>query len=67
MVYLVAVDKLQKARAVDPSVASKANSLINRYSAAFMDTETAFMMGIKSGETVFIPGWIGESTTVRLR
>lgn len=67
LVYLVAVDKLQKARAVDPSVASKANSLINRYSAAFMDTETAFMMGIKSGETVFIPGWIGESTTVRLR
>ncbi|MCE5179094.1 MAG: hypothetical protein LLF81_08125 [Porphyromonadaceae bacterium] len=67
LVYLVAVDKLQKARAVDPSVAAKANSLINRYSAAFMDTETAFMMGIKSGETVFIPGWIGESTTVRLR
>ncbi len=67
LVYLVAVDKLQKARSVDPSVAAKANSLINRYSAAFMDTETAFMMGIKSGETVFIPGWIGESTTVRLR
>jgi hypothetical protein len=66
-VYLVAVDKLQKARAVDPSVAGKANSLINRYSAAFMDTETAFMMGIKPGETVFIPGWIGENTTVRLR
>ncbi|MCE5204905.1 MAG: hypothetical protein LLF80_02195 [Porphyromonadaceae bacterium] len=67
LVYLVAVDKLQKARAVDPNVAAKANSLINRYSGAFMDTETAFMMGIKPGETVFIPGWIGESTTVRLR
>lgn len=67
LVYLVAVDKLQKARSVDPSVASKANNLINRYSAAFMDTETAFMMGIKAGETVTIPGWIGETTTVRLR
>jgi tetratricopeptide (TPR) repeat protein len=67
LVYLVAVDKLQKARSVDPSVAEKANSLINRYSAAFMDTETAFMMGLKAGETVFIPGWIGESTTIRLR
>lgn len=67
LVYLVAVDKLQKARSVDPSVASEANTLINRYSGAFMDTETAFMMGIKAGETVFIPGWIGESTTVRLR
>ncbi|WP_294069503.1 tetratricopeptide repeat protein [Proteiniphilum sp. UBA1028] len=67
LVYLAAVDKLQKARAVDPSVAGKANSLINRYSAGFMDTETAFMMGIKAGESVFIPGWIGENTTVRLR
>ena len=67
LVYLAAVDKLQKARAVDPSVAAKANSLINRYSAAFMDTETAFMMGFKAGESVFIPGWIGENTTIRLR
>jgi tetratricopeptide (TPR) repeat protein len=67
LVYLVAVDKLQRARAVDPSVASKANGLITRYSAAFMDTETAFMMGIKAGESVVIPGWIGETTTVRLR
>ncbi|MFA7492467.1 MAG: hypothetical protein WCZ43_03000 [Proteiniphilum sp.] len=67
LVYLAAVDKLQKARSVDPSVASKANNLINRYSAAFMDTETAFMMGIKAGESVTIPGWIGETTTVRLR
>ena len=67
LVYCAAVDKLQKARSVDPSVAGKANSLINRYSAAYMDTETAFMMGIKAGETVHIPGWIGESTTVRLR
>jgi tetratricopeptide (TPR) repeat protein len=67
LVYCAAVDKLQKARSVDPSVAGKANSLINRYSAGYMDTETAFMMGIKAGETVFVPGWIGESTTVRLR
>ncbi|MDR0421501.1 MAG: hypothetical protein LBH72_00615 [Proteiniphilum sp.] len=67
LVYLAAVDKLQKARSVDPGVVDKANNLINRYSAAFMDTETAFMMGIKAGESVFIPGWIGETTTVRLR
>lgn len=67
LVYCAAVDKLQKARSVDPSVAGKANSLINRYSGAFMDSETAFMMGIKEGESIFIPGWIGETTTVRLR
>lgn len=67
LVYNAAVDKLQKARSVDPSVASQANSLINRYSAGFMDSETAFMMGIKPGETVHVPGWIGENTVVRLR
>ncbi|HBT85163.1 MAG: hypothetical protein PHO13_01935 [Fermentimonas sp.] len=67
LVYCAAVDKLQRARSVDPSVAGKANSLINSYSARFLDTETAFMMGYKTGETVFIPGWIGENTTVRLR
>ncbi len=67
LVYCAAVDKLQKARSVDPSVAGKANSLINRYSAAYMDTETAFMMGIKAGDTIHIPGWIDETTTVRLR
>lgn len=67
LVYCAAVDKLQKARSVDPSVASKANSLINSYAARYMDTETAFMMGFKAGETVFIPGWIGETTTIRLR
>ena len=67
LVYCAAVDKLQRARSVDPSVAAKANSLINSYSAAFLDTETAFMMGYKAGDTVHIPGWIGENTTVRLR
>lgn len=67
LVYCAAVDKLNRAKAVDPSVTSKANSLIGSYSAAYMDTETAFMMGYKSGESVSIPGWIGETTTVRLR
>lgn len=67
LVYCAAVDKLQKAKAVDPSVAAEANELINKYSAYFMDTETAFMMGIKEGDTVYIPGWIGENTVVRLK
>lgn len=67
LVFCAAVDKLQRARTVDPSVSSRASSLINQYSAYFMDTETAFMMGIKAGESVSIPGWIGETTTVRLK
>lgn len=67
LVFGAAVDKLNRAKAVDPSVSGRANSLINQYSGYYMDTETAFMMGLKSGESVFIPGWIGETTTVRLR
>lgn len=67
LVFNAAVDKMQRARSVDPSVAAEANRYINQYAGYFMDTETAFMMGIKAGESVFIPGWIGETTTVRLR
>lgn len=67
LVFCAAVDKLQRARSVDPSVSAKASSLINQYSAYFMDTEAAFMMGIKAGESVAIPGWIGETTVVRLK
>ena len=67
LVFCAAVDKMQRAKSVDPSVTSEANRYINQYSGYYMDTETAFMMGIKSGESVFIPGWIGESTTVRLK
>lgn len=67
LVFCAAVDKLQRARSVDPSVSSKANNLINQYTGYFMDAEAAFMMGIKEGDSVFIPGWIGETTTVRLR
>lgn len=67
LVYCAAIDKLIKARSVDSSVAGKASNLISRYSGYLMDTSTAFMMGIKAGETVTIPGWIGETTTVRLK
>ena len=67
LVFCAAVDKLQKAKSVDPSVTGEANRLIGQYSSYYMDSENAFMMGIKPGESVFIPGWIQESTTVRLK
>ena len=67
LVFGAAVDKLQRAKSVDSSVTSEANRLINQYSGYYMDKETAFMMGIKDGESVFVPGWIGENTTVRTK
>ncbi|MBO4736619.1 MAG: tetratricopeptide repeat protein, partial [Paludibacteraceae bacterium] len=62
--FWAAVDKLEKAKAVDPSLASQANSLIASYKKQFPDKSELFMRGIKGG-SYKVPGWIGETTTVR--
>ena len=67
LVFGAAVDKLQRAKSVDSSVTSEANRLISQYSGYYMDKETAFMMGLKEGESVLVPGWIGENTTIRTK
>lgn len=67
LVFSAAVDKLLKAKSVDPSVSSEANSLINQYSKYYMEKQDTFMMGLKDGESIFVPGWIGETTTIRTR
>ena len=63
--YFVVIDKLQRAKAVDPSVAEKANELIRTYSAHTPQAKDLFMLGYKAGDRVTIGGWIGESTTIR--
>ena len=63
--YFVVIDKLQRAKAVDPSVADKANELISTYARYTPKAEDLFTLGIKAGDRVTIGGWIGESTTVR--
>lgn len=65
-VYYAVVDKLERARQVDPSVAGEAASLINSYRAHFPSTEEIFMHpDLEKGKSISIPGWIGERTTVR--
>ena len=65
-VYYAAVDKLMKARAVDPSVAGEAGALIGRYSAYFPSTEEIFMHpDLNKGAEFTVGGWIGEHTTIR--
>ena len=64
-VYLVAADKYMKARSVDGSVASEANSKIANMSGSFPDKETAFFKGVTVGSSYTVGCWIGESTTVR--
>lgn len=63
--YFAAIDKLQRAKSVDPSVAEEAQKLINTYSAHTPKDTDLFFLGIKKGDTVTIGGWIGETTTVR--
>lgn len=64
-VYFVAIDKLQRAKSVDPSVTEKANELISTYSRYTPQAKDLFMLGYKAGDRISIGGWIGESTTIR--
>ena len=63
--YFVVIDKLQKAKSVDPSVAEEANKMIGRYSAYTPQAKDLFMLGYKAGDRITIGGWIGETTTIR--
>ena len=61
--YFVVIDKLQRAKAVDPSVADKANELISTYARYTPKAEDLFMLGIKAGDRVTI-GRTGERTNL---
>ena len=63
-VWWVAVDKLQRAKAVDPDVSNTADQLIREYTRHFPKKEDGFFRGITEG-TVNVGCWIGESTKVR--
>ena len=63
--YFAAIDKLQRAKTVDPSVTDEANELIRTYSAYTPKDEDLFFLGLKKGTSVSIGGWIGETTTIR--
>ena len=66
-VFWAAVDKFQKAKQVDSSVAEEANKLISLYSQHFPNKEEAFFRSVTEGSTVKIGAWINESTTARFR
>ena len=63
--YFVVIDKLQRAKSIDPSVADECNELIGTYSRHTPKDEDLFFLGIKKGDKVTVGGWIGETTTVR--
>jgi tetratricopeptide (TPR) repeat protein len=63
--FWCAVDKLNKAKLVDPKLAETANKLIIQYSANFPNTEMLFFKDIKNGSKYLVDCWINESTIVR--
>jgi tetratricopeptide (TPR) repeat protein len=64
--FYAAIDKLETAKKVDPSVAEKANSLIKEYKGQTENLiEDLFMLGYKAGDQIEIKGWINETTTIR--
>ena len=67
--YWAAVDKAMRAKQIDPSESNveAANRLISTYSANFPKQADAFMAGLENGQRMTVPGWIGETTTIRTR
>jgi tetratricopeptide (TPR) repeat protein len=67
--FWAAVDKCVRAKNVDssPKTVETANRLIGIYSSHFPKQETAFMLDLIDGHSFTVPGWIGESTTIRTR
>lgn len=68
IVYCLVVEKAQRAKSVDPSVASEANTLIASFSQHFPTKEDVFMHpDLSLGGSFTVGGWIGETTTIRAK
>ncbi len=65
VVVWAAIDKWKRAKAVDPSVAAKANKLINRYAQYMPSKGEIFQRGLQEGSTYTVPCWIQEKTIIR--
>lgn len=67
-VFWAAVDKFNKAKAVDESCTDDANKLIATYSKYFPSKEELFDLPAEFGSGTFIVGgWINETTAVRAK
>lgn len=65
-VYYLVIDKLEKARSIDPKVATEASQLIASYRRSLPSSTDVFMHPeLESGKSFYVGGWIGESTVIR--
>ena len=60
-----AIDQWQRAKSIEPALAGKANSLINRYTQYMPSKSDIFQRGIKEGASYTVGCWIQETTRVR--
>jgi len=65
VVTWVAIDKWNKAKQVDSSVASTANKLISRYKKYMPTKGDIFLRTLKEGDTYKVGCWIQETTRIR--
>jgi tetratricopeptide (TPR) repeat protein len=63
--YWAAVDKYNKAKAVEPDLTDEMNELIRRYSPYFPPAEVLFFYNLEEGDTYEIGCWINETTIIR--
>ena len=63
--YYLCLDRLERAKSVDPSVKREADKYIATYKKYTPSNEELFMKGYKVGEKITIGGWINETTTIR--
>ena len=63
--YWAAVDKFERAKQIDPSVAGRANELIRTYTPHFPTRENIFFNDYAEGQSYTVGGWINEVTTIR--
>ena len=64
-IYWIVVDKLLKAKSVDPDCANVVNPKINDYSKYFPKKEEAFFRDITEGASITVGCWVNESTKAR--
>ncbi|MBO7231836.1 MAG: hypothetical protein J6V16_01580 [Bacteroidales bacterium] len=68
LVYCAAVDKLEKAKSIDPAVAEECNDLIAKYREQYPRSEDVFMNpNVDEGKPYTLGGWINERTIVRVK
>jgi len=65
MVYVAALNKAIKAKAIDPSISRKANKYIKSYSNNLPSKKDLFAAAIDAGTTHRIGCWINETVRVR--